>query len=70
MTCVFARCYEYDENTAMVMAPFVLCYAVQVPDGMDPVTAAPLMCAGVTVFHGLRSNIEKALPPAIVAVVG
>lgn len=54
----------------MILIPFVLCCVVQVRDGMDPVTAAPLMYAGVTVFHGLRSNIEKALPPATVAVVG
>lgn len=42
----------------------------QVPEGMDPIAAAPLMCAGVTVFTALRDNIEKAKPPAIVAVVG
>lgn len=44
--------------------------AAQVPEGMDPVDAAPLMCAGVTVFNGLRRNTEKAHPPALVAVVG
>lgn len=37
---------------------------------MDPVAAAPLMCAGVTVFNSLRNNNDKAKPPAIVAVVG
>ncbi|CAM9519849.1 unnamed protein product, partial [Sphacelaria rigidula] len=42
----------------------------RVPDGMDPTDAAPLMCAGVTVFNGLRANISKAQPPALVAVVG
>lgn len=40
------------------------------PDGMDPLVAAPLMCAGVTVFTALRDNIDKARPPALVAVVG
>ena len=37
---------------------------------MDPITAAPMMCAGVTVFNGLRSHNDKANPPALVAVVG
>ncbi|CAM9452463.1 unnamed protein product [Sphacelaria rigidula] len=37
---------------------------------MDPTDAAPLMCAGVTVFNGLRANISKAQPPALVGVVG
>lgn len=42
----------------------------QVPKGMDPVTAAPIMCAGVTVFNSLRGVNDKAKQPAIVAVVG
>lgn len=37
---------------------------------MDPVDAAPLACAGVTVFNSLRNCVGKAKPPAIVAVVG
>lgn len=37
---------------------------------MDPVAAAPLMCAGVTVFNALRGTNEKAKPPALVGVVG
>eukprot|EP00903_Cladosiphon_okamuranus_P011987 g11256.t1 len=42
----------------------------RVPNGMDPITAAPLLCAGVTVFNALRGTNEKAKQPAIVAVVG
>ncbi|CAN0156641.1 unnamed protein product [Ascophyllum nodosum] len=42
----------------------------RVPEGMDPVKAAPIMCAGVTVFNSLRRNNEYAKPPALVAVVG
>lgn len=42
----------------------------KVPEGMDPVDAAPLMCAGVTVFNALRGTNEKAKPPALVGVVG
>lgn len=37
---------------------------------MDAITAAPLLCAGVTVFNALRGTNEKAKQPAIVAVVG
>lgn len=45
-------------------------FVVQVPEGMDPVTTAPLMCAGVTVFNALRGTNEHAKQPALVAVVG
>ena len=42
---------------------------------MDPTTAAPLMCAGVTVFNSLRGvsaggTFGKANLPGTVAVVG
>jgi len=40
----------------------------RVPDDLDPVEAGPLMCAGVTVFNGLRQL--RLMPPAIVAVLG
>lgn len=49
---------------------FVLLKYFKVPEGMDPVAAAPLMCAGVTVFNALRGTNEKAKPPALVGVVG
>ena len=39
------------------------------PRGMDPIDAAPLVCARVTVFNSLRNSVSKAKPPAIVAVV-
>lgn len=42
----------------------------KVPDGMDPIAAAPFLCAGVTVFNALRGTNDKAKQPAIVAVVG
>lgn len=41
---------------------------VRVPDELIPVTAAPLLCAGVTVFNALRAT---ATPPgALVAIQG
>lgn len=39
-----------------------------VPDDLDPAEAGPLMCAGVTVFNGLRQL--RIVPPATVAVLG
>src|SRR5699024_696461 len=30
-------------------------FAYRLPDGLDPVSAAPLMCAGVTVWEPLRA---------------
>jgi D-arabinose 1-dehydrogenase-like Zn-dependent alcohol dehydrogenase len=39
-----------------------------VPEGMSSATASTLMCAGVTVFNGLRQ--QKIMAPAVVAVHG
>lgn len=39
-----------------------------VPDGMDPAEVAPLFCAGVTMFNGLRNM--SARPPDYVAIQG
>ncbi|HEY2475069.1 MAG TPA: alcohol dehydrogenase [Candidatus Cybelea sp.] len=38
------------------------------PEGLDPVVTAPLMCAGITTFNALRHS--GALPPDLVAVQG
>jgi D-arabinose 1-dehydrogenase-like Zn-dependent alcohol dehydrogenase len=38
------------------------------PDDMDPITSAPLMCAGITTFNALRHS--GALPSDLVAVQG
>lgn len=41
---------------------------VRVPDDIDPAQAAPILCAGVTTFNGIRKmNIP---PPAVVAIQG
>ncbi len=40
----------------------------RVPVGMDPAEAAPLLCAGVTTYNGLRH--AGALPGDVVAVLG
>lgn len=41
---------------------------MRVPRNLDPVEAAPLLCAGVTVFNGIRNM--KITPGGIVAVMG
>ncbi|KAF2723638.1 GroES-like protein [Polychaeton citri CBS 116435] len=42
--------------------------AVRVPEDMDPAQAAPFLCAGVTVFNGMRR--QGVTPGDIVAVQG
>ncbi|GGW94128.1 alcohol dehydrogenase [Streptomyces malachitofuscus] len=52
-------------------APYALLkagFVTPLPDGTDPVAAAPLMCAGLTAFNGLRQGGVRA--GARVAVVG
>ncbi|MCL8010020.1 alcohol dehydrogenase catalytic domain-containing protein [Streptomyces sp. AS02] len=49
---------------ALLKADFV----TPLPDGLDPVAAAPLMCAGITAFNGLRQGGARA--GSRVAVVG
>ncbi|MCZ0732309.1 alcohol dehydrogenase catalytic domain-containing protein [Mycolicibacterium iranicum] len=41
---------------------------VRVPTELDPVTAAPLLCAGITTFNALR--VADAAPGSLVAVQG
>jgi alcohol dehydrogenase, propanol-preferring len=43
-------------------------YVTPLPDGLDPVAAAPLMCAGITAFNGLRQ--AGVTPTSRVAVIG
>lgn len=43
-------------------------FVVKIPDGLDPKTAAPLLCAGITTYSPLRH--WKAGPGMKVAVVG
>jgi propanol-preferring alcohol dehydrogenase len=43
-------------------------FLVPLPDGLDPVTAAPLTDAGLTPYHAVRRSWSK-LPPGATAVV-
>lgn len=42
--------------------------AVRIPKDFDPAEVAPLLCAGVTVFNGLRK--QDVIPGSLVAVQG
>ncbi|MFE5038880.1 alcohol dehydrogenase catalytic domain-containing protein [Streptomyces sp. NPDC056683] len=43
-------------------------FVTELPSGLDPVAAAPLMCAGITAFNGLRQG--GATAGSRVAIVG
>ena len=43
-------------------------YVAKVPDGVDPLDAAPLTCAGVTTYKAVR--LSGARPASLVAVFG
>lgn len=43
-------------------------FAIQIPDGMDPFTSAPLFCAGVTVYKALK--VSKARPGQWISIIG
>ncbi|MCA1221371.1 alcohol dehydrogenase catalytic domain-containing protein [Streptomyces sp. 8L] len=43
-------------------------FVTPLPSGIDPVAAAPLMCAGITAFNGLRQG--GVVPGSRVAVIG
>lgn len=56
------------------MAEFLLVPAarhlVPLPDGLDPVRAAPLTDAGLTPYHAVRRSREKLTPGAVALVIG
>lgn len=56
------------------MADFLLVphqrYLVPLPDGLDPVTAAPLTDAGLTPYHAIRRSWPKLTPDATVVMIG
>ncbi len=43
---------------------------VPLPDGLDPVTAAPLTDAGLTPYHAIRRSWPKLVPGSTAVVVG
>ncbi|WP_024874449.1 NAD(P)-dependent alcohol dehydrogenase [Saccharomonospora piscinae] len=56
------------------MADFLLVpharLVVPLPDGLDPVTAAPLTDAGLTPYHAVRRSWPKLTPSATAVVIG
>jgi propanol-preferring alcohol dehydrogenase len=45
-------------------------FLVPLPDGLDPVRAAPLTDAGLTPYHAIRRSLHKLLPDTTAVVVG
>lgn len=45
-------------------------HLVALPDGLDPVTAAPLTDAGLTPYHAIRRSWPKLTPDATVVMIG
>ncbi|HEY2301999.1 MAG TPA: NAD(P)-dependent alcohol dehydrogenase [Acidimicrobiales bacterium] len=56
------------------MAEFMLVpssrHLVALPDGLDPVVAAPLTDAGLTPYHAIRRSWPKLGPTSVAAVIG
>lgn len=45
-------------------------HLVPLPDGLDPVTAAPLTDAGLTPYHAIRRSWPKLTPDASIVLIG
>ncbi|WP_372728279.1 NAD(P)-dependent alcohol dehydrogenase, partial [Nocardioides sp.] len=56
------------------MADFMLVhdsrFLVPLPDGLDPVHAAPLTDAGLTPYHAIKRSLAKLTPDATAVVIG
>jgi alcohol dehydrogenase, propanol-preferring len=56
------------------MAEYILVpsarHLVPLPDGLDPVQAAPLTDAGLTPYHAIRRSWQKLAPDATAVVIG
>lgn len=49
-------------------AIFKAAFVTPLPEGLDPIAAAPLMCAGITAYNGLRQ--AGIAPESRVAIIG
>lgn len=45
-------------------------FLVRIPDGLDPVAAAPLTDAGLTPYHAIKLSLPKLLPTSTVVTIG
>ncbi|EIE99505.1 NAD(P)-dependent alcohol dehydrogenase [Saccharomonospora glauca] len=45
-------------------------HVVPLPEGLDPVTAAPLTDAGLTPYHAVRRSWPKLTPTALAVIIG
>ncbi|WP_291313973.1 alcohol dehydrogenase AdhP [Corynebacterium sp. UBA2622] len=45
-------------------------YAPRIPEGVDPVEVAPILCAGVTVYKGLKETVTKPGQFVVISGIG
>jgi propanol-preferring alcohol dehydrogenase len=54
----------------LMLVPAASRHLVPLPDGLDPVTAAPLTDAGLTPYHAVRRSAGKLTPSSTAVVIG
>jgi propanol-preferring alcohol dehydrogenase len=54
----------------LMLVPDAARHLVPLPDGLDPVAAAPLTDAGLTPYHAVRRSWPKLVPGSTVVVIG
>ncbi len=54
----------------LMLVPAATRHLVPLPDGLDPVTAAPLTDAGLTPYHAVRRSSAKLTPTSTAVVIG
>jgi propanol-preferring alcohol dehydrogenase len=54
----------------LMLVPAATRHLVPLPDGLDPVAAAPLTDAGLTPYHAVRRSWRKLVPGSTAVVIG
>jgi propanol-preferring alcohol dehydrogenase len=54
----------------LMLVPAAVRHLVPLPDGLDPVAAAPLTDAGLTPYHAVRRSWPKLVPGSTAVVIG
>ncbi|HET6916304.1 MAG TPA: NAD(P)-dependent alcohol dehydrogenase [Acidimicrobiales bacterium] len=54
----------------LMLVPAATRHLLPLPDGLDPVAAAPLTDAGLTPYHAVRRSLPKLVPGSTAVVIG
>ena len=54
----------------LMLVPAAARHLLPLPDGLDPVAAAPLTDAGLTPYHAVRRSLPKLVPGSTTVVIG